>query len=39
MKEKLFYAAMYLRLSRDDAAGGAKDSGGKASVKMRARAS
>ncbi len=33
MKEKLFYAAMYLRLSRDDAAGGAKDSGGKASVK------
>ncbi len=35
MKEKTFYAAMYLRLSRDDAAGGgsAKDSGVQASVK------
>lgn len=35
MKEKRFYAAMYLRLSRDDAAsdGNAKDSGVRASVK------
>ena len=35
MKEKTFYAAMYLRLSRDDAAGGgsAKVSGVQASVK------
>ena len=34
MKEKIFYAAMYLRLSRDDAAdSGARGSGGRASVK------
>lgn len=35
MKERRFYAAMYLRLSRDDAASGgsAKDSGIQASVK------
>lgn len=35
MKEKRFYAAMYLRLSRDDAAGGGsvKNSGVQASVK------
>lgn len=34
MKEKTFYAAMYLRLSRDDVAvGSAKDSGGQASVR------
>ena len=34
MKEKIFYAAMYLRLSRDDVAvGSAKDSGGQASVR------
>ena len=34
MKEKIFYAAMYLRLSRDDAAdSGAGGSGGRASVK------
>lgn len=34
MKEKIFYAAMYLLLSRDDAAdSGAGGSGGRASVK------
>lgn len=35
MKVKRFYAAMYLRLSRDDASywSSAKDSGGQASVK------
>lgn len=34
MKEKIFYAAMYLRLSRDDVAvGSAKDIGGQASVR------
>lgn len=35
MKENRFYAAMYLRLSRDDTASGgsAKDSRGQASVK------
>ncbi len=41
MKEKIFYTAMYLRLSRDDAAdgGSAKESGGRVSAKTRVRAS
>ena len=41
MKEKIFYTAMSLRLSRDDAAdgGSAKESGGRVSAKTRVRAS